>query len=461
MGQWFGSSGVRGTYADISPSFGFKLGMAVGETFKLEKPTYIASDIRTTGDLLKFCFMSGFSSVSGNIIDIGLTPTPVLSFISDVKDTLGIMITASHNPPGNNGFKLFWKGGECNEAVEEQVENKIRSSRIPEIYYSSNQLDWSSVGTGSFIDPKPIINNYIDLLMKKLKIKNTDYKVVIDCANNVPNLVTPFALKKLGFDKILEINTALDATFPGRPSEPTAENLQGLISRVISESADLGIAHDGDGDRFAIIDEKGNLISATTLINFFLDHLDYSIAKNRIVYLTSDCTSEASTIADKHGALVRTSRIGRNREHVNEPGVIFLAEPNKLVFLELGNWIDGLYPALKLLESIGTNSLSSIMERYEKRKTLRKAFVYSQKDKQQIHKYIQNLSSLWSDQVEKVIETDGLKFYLKDKSSVLIRFSGTEPKIKFYLESDTDSMNTKLLKKLKSELNLEGKGQDC
>lgn len=94
MGQWFGSSGVRGTYAEISPAFGFKLGIAVGETFKLGKPVFIASDIRATGDILKFCFMSGFSTVSGDIIDIGLNPTPVLSYISDVKNTLGIMITA-------------------------------------------------------------------------------------------------------------------------------------------------------------------------------------------------------------------------------------------------------------------------------------------------------------------------------------------------------------------------------
>ncbi len=461
MGQWFGSSGVRGTFAQISPAFGFKLGTAVGETFKLDKPVYIASDIRATGDLLKFCFMSGFSSVSGNIIDIGLNPTPVLSYISDIKNTLGIMITASHNPPGNNGFKLFWKGGECNESIEAQIEEKIRSSVIPETYYSPNQSEWDSVGTGSFVLPKPIVDDYISLLIKKLTIKNTDIKLVIDCANNTPNLVTPFTLKRLGFRNVIAINETLDPTFPGRPSEPTAENLQDLISRVVGENADLGIAHDGDGDRFAIIDEKGNLIRATTLINFFLDHLNYPKAKNGIVYLTSDCTSEAASIAENHGAVVKASRIGRNREHVNEARVIFLAEPNKLVFPELGKWIDGLYPALKLLEIVGTDKLSTVLSRYEKRKTLRKAFKYSQNDKRQIHDYIQNLPSLWSKQIEKVIKVDGMKLYLKDKSSILIRFSGTEPKVKFYIESNTHPRNAEILTQLKSELHLEGQGLDC
>ncbi len=461
MGQWFGSSGVRGTYFEISPNFGFKLGMAVGETFKLNKPVYIASDIRATGDILKFCFMSGFSSVSGNIIDIGLNPTPVLSYMSDIQDTLGIMITASHNPPGNNGFKLFWRGGECKEAIEEKIEEKMRSSTFPDINYAHNQSEWNSVGTGSFTNPKPIIDNYIALLIQKLKIPKTDLKLVIDCANNVPNLVTPLVLKRLGFMTVTEINSHLDATFPGRPSEPTTENLQGLISRVTEEKADVGIAHDGDGDRFAIINEKGKLIKATTLINFFIDHLDYSNTDKGVVYLTSDCTNEAVSIAKQHGAIVKNSRIGRNREHVNEPKVIFLAEPNKLVFPELGNWIDGLFPVLKLIEIVRKQKLSVVMQRYEQRKTLRKAFIYSQSDMQYFHDHIQNLPSLWSQQIERVIKLDGLKLYLKNNSSVLIRFSGTEPKVKFYLESESDSMNNNLLSKLISEFNFQGKCLDC
>ncbi len=461
MGQWFGSSGVRGPYTDISPAFGFKLGIAVGETFRQDNPVYIASDIRATGDILKFCFMSGFSAVSGDIIDIGQNPTPVLSYMSDIKDTLGIMITASHNPPGNNGFKLFWKGGECSESVEKQIEERIGTSTIPESYYSLNYSKWDSVGTGSFTDPNPIIDDYITLIMQQIRITNTDRKIVIDCANNVPNLVTPLALDKLGFSNIIEINQTLDYTFPGRPSEPTVENLQGLITKVIEENADIGIAHDGDGDRFAIIDETGHLVPATTLINFFLDHLDYARTKSGIVYLTGDCTREATVIAEQHGAEVKTSLIGRNREHINDPRVIFLAEPNKLIFPELGNWIDGLYPALKLIEIVGKQELSTIMKAYGTRKTLRKAFTYDDNERQGIHNQLQKLPSTWSKHIKNIIKSDGLKIFLKDNSSVLIRFSGTEPKVKFYLESDSDSENFSLLSKLKHELELKGKGKDC
>ena len=71
MGKWFGSSGIRGSYNIISPEFALKLGMAVGKYFNLQKPVFIASDIRATGDILKINFMSGYSSLSGDIIDIG------------------------------------------------------------------------------------------------------------------------------------------------------------------------------------------------------------------------------------------------------------------------------------------------------------------------------------------------------------------------------------------------------
>jgi phosphomannomutase len=461
MGKWFGSSGVRGSYDVISPEFALKLGMAVGKTFNLKKPVFIASDIRATGDIQKSSFMSGYSSYSGDIIDIGLCPTPVLSYMSDISETLGIMVTASHNPPENNGFKLFWKGGECSEETEKKIEDFMETLEPRTEHVEETSLHWESVGMNTSIESSRIIDHFVNFLVKKITISNINTKIVLDCANNVPNLVSPLSLEKLGLENVILINKDLDSTFPGRLSEPTLDNLQELIQKVISEEADLGVAHDGDGDRFTIIDEKGHLIKATTLINFFIDNLDYSDQSRRIVYLTSDCTSEATITAIKHGAIVKTSRIGRNREHVNEEGVLFLAEPNKLIFPEFGDWIDGLYPVLKLLEIRKNRKISEIMSEYESRKTLRRAYKISEDEKDQIFDHIEKLPILWADLCDKSITLDGLKLFLKDNSCVLIRFSGTEPKVKFYLESDTDDQNLKLISLIQEELNLTGEGVEC
>ncbi|MCK4848440.1 MAG: hypothetical protein KAT16_05415 [Candidatus Heimdallarchaeota archaeon] len=461
MGKWFGSSGVRGSYDVISPEFALKLGMAVGKTFNLEKPVFIASDIRATGDIHKSSFMSGYSSFSGDIIDIGLCPTPVLSYMSDISETLGIMVTASHNPPGHNGFKLFWRGGECNEETEAKIEQFMESLDLGEEDLEKDDFSWNSVGMNSSVESHRIIDHFVNFLKDKIDISYNGSKIVLDCANNVPNLVSPLSLEKLGFKNVILINEVLDSTFSGRLSEPTLDNLQELIEKVNSEEADLGVAHDGDGDRFTIIDEKGHLIKATTLINFFIDNLDYSNPTRRTVYLTSDITSEASNIAKKHGAIVKTSRIGRNREHVNEEGVLFLAEPNKLIFPEIGNWIDGLYPVLKLLEISKNRKISEIMSEYENRKTLRRAYIVSTTEKEEIYDHIEKLPTLWADLIERSVNLDGLKMYTTDNSSILIRFSGTEPKVKFYLESDTEDQNLKLIALIQEELNLTGEGVEC
>jgi phosphomannomutase len=461
MGLWFGSSGIRGSYDTISPEFGFNLGIAVGRAFSLNNPAYIASDIRATGDILKSAFMSGYSSVSKDIIDLGLCPTPIPSYLSAAKETLGIMITASHNPPSHNGFKLFWKGGECSEIIEESVERYLVELYQPQKPISNNLKPWISVGRCKNTSSERIIDEYIDYIQKNVKISYTNLNIVIDCANNVPNLVTPLVLKKLGISQVTAINKDLDHTFPGRPSEPTKENLKGLIKTVINKEADIGIAHDGDGDRFAIIDDEGNMIAATTMINFFIDHLDYSDVDSKLIYLTSDCTSEAAKIAQNRDANVKISRIGKNKEYVNEQGVLFLAEPNKLVFPKFGKWIDGLFPVLKLLEIVRDQKISYVMKQYENRRILRKAFNVSEDKKSITEEKIALFPSLWSERILKIDQIDGLKLYLKDDSSVLIRFSGTEPKVKFYLESDSDTQNKNLLSTIKKELNLIGEGVDC
>lgn len=461
MRKWFGSSGIRGPYDIISPEFAFKLGIAVGKTFSLQKPAYIASDIRATGHILRFYFMSGYSSVSGDIVDLGLCPTPISSYMSANEDTLGIMITASHNPPGYNGFKLFWQGGECSEAIEDKVEQELLSVEKSFSIASNSLHSWNSVGNCINISSEIIINDYIKYLKDNVTFTSTKSKIIVDCANNAPNIVSPLALQKFGFSQVLTINKRLDFTFPGRPSEPVKENLQGLIQSVIDNQADIGVAHDGDGDRFAIIDEKGNFLKATTLISFFIDHLDYSNPEKQIIYLTSDCTKEASEIAKKHGAKVQISRIGRNKEYVNEKGVLFLAEPNKLIFPAFGKWIDGLYPVVKLLEIIQDQKISKVMKDYDQRRVLRKAFGFTDENNIEILNQIENLPTLLSHRIKSIDKRDGIKIYFTDDSSVLIRFSGTEPKVKFYVESNSESHNLKLLSGLTEDLGLVGYGLDC
>ncbi|MFX0205111.1 MAG: hypothetical protein ACFFDT_03935 [Candidatus Hodarchaeota archaeon] len=461
MPSWFGSSGIRGSYDEITPFLSLNLGIAVSKSFQSSAPAYIASDIRFTSDLLKACFKSGFSYSSGTIIDIGLCPTPVISYITSINsNSLGVMVTASHNPPSNNGFKFFLNGGECGEIFETEVEKNLQNLLKGENSRRGPQNSWKSVGTSKYDNSKTYINEYINYLNSKIRISKLKIKLILDCATNVPNLVSPDVFKRLGVD-VVTINETLNPTFPGRPSEPSSANLSDLKKAVVEEGADIGVAHDGDGDRFAIIDEKGNFVNSTAIISFFCDNLDYSNPDRRSVVLTSDCTQQSLDIVEKKGAELIISRIGRNRDFVNEEKFIFLAEPNKLLFPDLGKWIDGLFPVLKLLEISQARQISKALAPYDKRKILRKAFKISNGDRIRETKLINDLPDLWSKKITKTSVLDGLKIYFKDNSSVLIRFSGTEPKIKFYIESDSESKNHDILVTLKKFFDLRSAGFDC
>lgn len=461
MPSWFGSSGIRGSFDKINPIFSMKLGMAVGKAFQSSAPAFIASDIRFTSDLLKMCFISGYSYYSGTMIDIGLCPTPVISYITSVKDnTLGVMVTASHNPPSNNGFKFFLNGGECGENFEVKVEKNLQYTIERDTTNKMSPDSWKNVGISKYHNSSTYIDEYINTLSNIIKIKNPNMKLVLDCANNVPNLVSPNVFKWFGFD-VITINDTHDPTFLGRPSEPSSENLSILKEVVVEEGADIGVAHDGDGDRFAIIDEQGNFVNSTAIISFFCDHLDYSSQDQTKIVLTGDCTQQSIDIAKQKGAEVIISRIGRNRDFVNDSHILFLAEPNKLLFPELGKWIDGLFPVLKLLEICQSRKISKVFSLYDRRKTLRKAFKISNGERFRVTDLINDLPNLWSKKISKTSLLDGLKIFFKQNSSVLIRFSGTEPKIKFYIESDSENKNKDILSNLTDIFELSTKGIDC
>jgi len=460
--KWFGSSGIRGSFDIISPEFSLKLGLAFSKMFDNPKAVYISSDIRSTSQILVSAFVAGYTTRSGPVNSIGLCPTPVLSYLSAIQDVLGVMITASHNPPSNNGFKFFLKGAECSSDFENKVEMEMQKFQNESVYLTANWLDSQEIKYQSNKFP---IERYIDYLLSKVAVHSYKGNVILDCANNVPNLVSPYAIRRIctSDDQVILLNETLDFNFPGRPSEPTSQNLEVLkrhVKEMDSENV-IGIAHDGDGDRFAIIDEHGDFIDSTAVINFFIDHLNYTNPNKRKIILTSDCSKQAFDIAREKGAKVITSEIGRNRDFVHDDNVLFLAEPNKLLFPELGKWIDGFYPVLKLIEYCRNEPISKVMKKYKMRKIMRKAFKFPIEEKARIEGQIQSLTEHWSKKISKVVFFDGLKLYFKDNSNLLIRFSGTEPKIKVYIESDSENSNEILLQKIQKELHLTSKGIDC
>ncbi len=219
----------------------------------------VARDARLSSDALRDGLLDGITSISTDIVDLGVCPTPLLYFsLFHLKVDGGIMITGSHNPPEFNGFKVcVGKDTLHGREIQALKDRVVKEQREKE----------SGIGEGE-VETYEIIPAYIDY-MKRQFPSLPSIKVAIDCGNGTVGLVAPRLLKELGC-RVLELYCEPDGRFPNHHPDPTViENLKDLISTVKKEGADLGIAYDGDGDRIGVIDEEGRVMWGDRLMVLF------------------------------------------------------------------------------------------------------------------------------------------------------------------------------------------------
>jgi len=203
-------------------------------------------------------FIAGLLSAGSEVMDIGVVSTPTLAHAAR-NYKCGAIVTASHNPPEYNGIKLWNPDGLAfDEEQQEVMENLLSSSA------KRHRPDWRHVGRRTWSDNA--IREHIDFIVRS--VGEAHIKVVVDCANGPTSTVTPYVLREMGCN-VVALNSHIDGSFPSRNPEPTEENLEQLKRTVTSIGADLGIAHDGDGDRMVAVDEKGNYAGGDKLLPLF------------------------------------------------------------------------------------------------------------------------------------------------------------------------------------------------
>ncbi|MCG7840500.1 MAG: phosphoglucosamine mutase, partial [Methanomassiliicoccales archaeon] len=254
MSKLFGTNGVRGVInQDMTVEMALDVGRAIG-TFMMGKVA-IATDSRTSADMLRSAVAAGMTSAGSSVVDLGMLPTPALQYYvkhSGVKG--GVMITASHNPPEYNGIKCVDHDGTEMPRVKEEGIERIyfeRSFALP---------GWRDVGSISRLEG--VGTSYANAIRRSVDrsaITEANLNVVLDCANGAGSVTSPGLLDSLGV-RAVTLNGNPQGTFPGHPSEPTPENLKDLMAVVKATGADLGIAHDGDADRTIFVDDQGNYV---------------------------------------------------------------------------------------------------------------------------------------------------------------------------------------------------------
>jgi len=402
----FGTSGIRGLFGGGLVELALKVGLAVGKVYD---GVVVGGDTRTSSEALKHAVISGLLAAGSRADDAGVVPTPTLGFAAR-KFAAGVMITASHNPPQYNGIKLLSPDGAAFDAAQRgQVEDMI----------SRDSLDvapWDKVkGSGVYGDA---IAQHIERILKDFPTR-LKLKVALDCGCGAGAVVTPYLLRKLGCE-VVEINCRPSGFFP-RDIEPTESNLRDLIRATVESGADLGIAHDGDADRMMAVDDRGRFIPGDKLLVIFARALG---AKEVVT------TLDASMAIEEMGFSVRRTRIGDT--YVSEElkkGGDFGGEPSgSWIFPSISLCPDGIYAAAQVVAIASQQRLSRLADSIPGYYLLRGSVESQGIAMSSLEPPLMELKPL------AVTRADGLRLSFED-GWLLVRASGTEPKIRLTVEA--------------------------
>jgi phosphomannomutase len=429
----FGTSGIRGSIAEKSTSdLAMKLGRALGTLLEGHGVVAVGTDARTSRVVLRNSIVSGVISTGVSVRDLGIIPMPAVAFSSSLEDIkASVIVTASHNPAGDNGFKFFTGGREFIRSEEEVLEAHITNS-------SFLAAPWDGVGRVEHRSLKEVFLKRIkEFLLSRGNTGRSDTRVLVDLANGAATEYTPRLLRELGFS-VTSMNSHQDGHFPGRLAEPSPRNLGDAMSMAAESDFAATICHDGDGDRIAVINEKGEFVDQNRVIALFArDEVERH--GGGTVLTSIDTSSVIDEIVTKAGGLVVRQPLGSLQEYLaSEHGkeVVFASEPWKPIFTALGGWMDGITGAgrfSQLVHELGDGSCLKLMSSIPRYPMLRDFLPCPDEIKTRFLPRVKDLLLPQLTGVEQVLEVDGIRIERKDGSYVLVRVSGTEPKARIYV----------------------------
>ncbi|WP_168169709.1 phosphoglucosamine mutase [Candidatus Izimaplasma sp. ZiA1] len=435
MAKYFGTDGIRGRVGlELTTSLAFKVGQSIKDVLKADT-LVIGCDTRESSYDFMYSVASGAQSLGINVILAGVVPTPVIQYYSEVKKIYGVMITASHNPYHDNGIKVFKYGTKLSEEEELAVE-----------YFVDNRGEFDVISVGKVITSDEPLNIYKEIY-KDLNLKKSNYVVAIDSAHGANSVIAKEMLS--GYVKELhQIGANPDGVNINNGVGST--HLESIISLVKEKNADFGFSYDGDGDRFLLVDNDGDIIDGDKIIYIIASYLKSQNKLNKdtvvltkmsnlgIIKAFNDLGIKVvkTDVGDKH-VLAQIKEFdysigGENSGHI-------------ILFDHLSTG-DGLFVSmyiLKVLEETNKTlkELISPINMYPQKMENIKAYNKDIVNDQRITDLVTKTQALWSD--------DG---------KVLVRASGTEPLIRVTLsykdEKELDKVMSEfisLFKTLKEE----------
>ena len=335
---------IRGVYnKELMERDAYDLGRAAGKLIQ-GRASLVAGDVRLSTPVLKSALSEGLVSAGCSVIDAGFLTTPAFYYaVQQTESALGIMVTASHNPPEYNGFKILVKNRPVNQEELAYIQKTMVQGNF-------------TVGAGHYRQEDRWLGLYRDKILRHFHPGKL--KVVLDCGNGACSLIAPEIFHSLGYE-VNELFCTPDGNFPNRSPNPAiAENLTILGQQMRESSAAVGIAYDGDGDRVAFVDETGQMIENDRILALFARHL-LAREKGVIVY-DSKCSLVVPEEISHRGGVPCMARSGHGfiKHEFLARQALLAGELSGHFFWRDLLFDDGIFSSLVLLELLDENSSS-------------------------------------------------------------------------------------------------------
>ncbi len=429
----FGTAGIRGVYGqEVSIKEAIAVCFAVHQLLG-EGKFGLGYDSRKTSVILANVASSAMNWYGSDVESYGMIPTPVLAFnIKNSKLHAGFSVTASHNPPEYAGVKVFGTDGiEFSLEAEQKLEQLVLKSGG----YMKEDEDLGIFG--NTFDNEEAIPSYTDALLKQYVPSKRRFKILVDCANGTASGVTPGVLSELGHH-VVTVNAHPSEKFPGRLPEPMFETLGEVASLTTAIGADFTIAHDGDADRLVMIDALGKVVPDYALSALVLRIIAQRVKKGNVIISVNSSSALEKTAQDL-GCKVQRSRLGKTFEELYKRRGIFASEPSKMVDPRWGYWEDGIYTSVLVTQYLAENNLTlsqAISTTPVYHNLQRNLQLGSTVDYNCVKTKIKRK---FGKEIDRFDELDGVKVYLKDGAWLMVRSSGTEKKVRVYVEAPKES----------------------
>ena len=442
MNNLFGTDGVRGRVGQtLTPELAYRLGRAAGTVLAADaqgdhRTVVIGRDSRLSGQMLEAALTAGLTATGMDVISCGLIPTPAVAWLVRTYHAVaGVVISASHNPYWDNGIKFFNQAGlKLSDDKEDDIARLVE--KTTELSYAAEDA------MGQVMYDGEAVERYKDFLLQQAQFKACSLKAVVDCANGSASPIAEKLFSDLGLKVVMRANHPDGVNIN---ADCGSTHMDGLIEAVLAEGADIGLAFDGDADRFLAVAADGSVIDGDQLMSIYAHDLQARGELDPNLLVVTVMSNLGLKLAmKKSGIDLVETQVGDR--YVNEAltahdGVLGGEQSGHIIFRRINSTGDGLLSALMLLNIMVRQGLS-----------LKELAASMQRMPQILVNVKVRDKNAWADDERISAVIARVEAALGETGRVLVRASGTEPLLRVMVEGENKAEIDQLAHEIANEI---------